>query len=293
MDRTNRRSYAPAVSNCSDDSVVLVTEGEDSQMLLEQKNAIVYGAGGTIGSAVAKAFGREGARVFAVGRTSAPLEAVAEAITTAGEMVETAQVDAGDREAVEAHAESVATAGGIDVSMNAVSFPDLQGRPLVELPVEDFETPIRMGTTAHFLTATAAARHMMRRGSGAILTLSSTGARLSGRDRRFHLTGGFGVACSAIESFSHTLAGEVGKHGVRVVCLRPDAIAASWPNEGFDERDGQLVPSEVRSYMTGGTVLDRLPTPAEVADTAAFVASDRGSAMSATVVNLSCGSLVE
>ncbi len=80
------------------------------------------------------------------------------------------------------------------------------------------------GTKTHFLTAIAAARHMVPKRSGVILTLSSSAAGLSGRDRRYHLTGGFSTACAAIEALSRSLAGELGPQGIRVVCLRPDAI---------------------------------------------------------------------
>lgn len=89
-------------------------------MLLENRNAIVYGAGGSVGGAVTRAFAGAGARVFLAGRTLAPLEAVADEITAAGGHAEVAQVDALDRDAVDAHVATVAEAGGIDVSFNAI-----------------------------------------------------------------------------------------------------------------------------------------------------------------------------
>jgi NAD(P)-dependent dehydrogenase (short-subunit alcohol dehydrogenase family) len=193
--------------------------------LLEGKRAIVYGAGGNVGGAVARAFAREGAPVHLTGPTLSKLEAVAADITAGGGQAEVAQVDALDRDQVEAHAATVAPGGGIDISFNAIWIRgDLQGTPLLEMPVEDFLTPIDVAAQTHFLTATAAARHMVGRGSGAILMLSASASRLSGRDERFHTTGGFGVACGAIETFSQVLAGEVGPRGVRVLCLRSDAL---------------------------------------------------------------------
>ena len=125
--------------------------------------------------------------------------------------------------------------------------------------------------------------------SGVILTLSSSSSVLSGRDRRFHLTGGFSTACAAIEAFSRSLAGELGPHGIRVVCLRPDAIPETWgvkPGEDINA-------SGVKPYMENGTVLGRLPTLEEVANAAAFLASDRASAMTGAVANLSCGSVMD
>jgi 3-oxoacyl-[acyl-carrier protein] reductase len=185
-------------------------------LLLENKNAVVYGAGGSVGSAVAQAFAREGAKVYLTGRRKPGLDAVAKQITAAGGQAEVAQVDALNRDEIEAHAAEVASAGGIDISFNAIWIRgDLQGTPLLEMSVDDYATPIRVAATTHFLTATAAARHMVERGSGVILTLSTSSARLSGRDQRFHATGGFGVACGIVETFTRVLAGEVGPRGVR------------------------------------------------------------------------------
>ena len=154
---------------------------------------------------------------------------------------------------------------------------------------ENFALPILTGVKTHFLTATAAARHMVRKRSGVILTLSTSAAELSGRDRRYHLTGGFSTACAAIEALSRSLAGELGPQGIRVVCLRPDAIPETWRVA----RDGARGLAEVRTYMENGTALGRLPTLDEVANAAVFLASDRASAMTGTVANLTCGSIMD
>src|SRR6266496_5476312 len=103
-------------------------------MLLESKNAVIYGAGGAIGSTVALAFAREGAKVFLAGRTVAKLETVAKKISDAGGMAETAEVDALDEKAIEKHAHEVTQkAGSIDISFNVISIPHVQGTPLVDL----------------------------------------------------------------------------------------------------------------------------------------------------------------
>ena len=103
-------------------------------MLLEGRNAVIYGA---IGGAVARAFAREGARVFLAGRTRASLEAVAADIRDAGGAADTAEVDALDERAVDAHADAVASqAGSIDICMNVLSHGDVQGTPFVEMALE-------------------------------------------------------------------------------------------------------------------------------------------------------------
>ena len=248
-------------------------------MLLEGKTAVIYGGAGAMGGAVARAFAREGANVFLAGRTLATLDAVAEEIVAAGGAAETAQLDAHDPHAVESHADAVARqAGSIDVSFNAVGMNAVQNVPLVDMSLEDFMTPITEAARTQFITATAAARRMTGHGRGVILMLSSSAARESR-----HQMGGFNLACAAIEAFTRSLAGEVGRQGVRVVCLRPNFTPETTP--GVTAADVQP--------LVDDTVLGRLPILAEVAGSAVFAASDQAGAISGAVLNLTCGAIVD
>ncbi len=131
-------------------------------MLLENKNAVIYGSGGAIGGAVARAFAREGAKVFLAGRTVAKLAAVARDISAAGGAAETAQVDALDEKAIDQHADAVAAkVGGIDIALNALGILHVQGPPFAELSFEDYAHPISAYTRTNFLTAKAVARHVV------------------------------------------------------------------------------------------------------------------------------------
>lgn len=265
--------------------------------LLRGKVAVFYGGGGAIGGAVAREFARQGARVFLAGRSRAKLEAVARDIAAEGSTAEIAQVDALDEAAVERHANSVAAqAGGIDIMLNAVGILHVQGTPFAELSLDDFAHPIVAYTKTHFITAKAVAPHMAKRGSGVILTLSTPGSRLPGPGFM-----GFGTACAAIEALSRHLAGELGPSGIRVICLRPDAIPealakASHSREVFREpatRAGVTIESMLAGHAANDTLLKRLPTLAEVAHVAAFMASDRANAVTGAITNLTCGSLVD
>ncbi|HEX4811883.1 MAG TPA: SDR family oxidoreductase [Nonomuraea sp.] len=248
-------------------------------MLLDGKRVIIHGAGGALGGAVARTFAREGARLFLAGRTRAKLEAVAAEVVTIGTPAEIDLVDALDADSVDRHTDSVAErAGGVDVVLNTISLRDVQGIPLMEISSEDFTAPIITGATSQFLTSRAAARHMIRQGAGTVVTLSASPAALPGP-----LMGGFGVACAAIEAFTRHLAGELGPHGVRVVCVRPDKLADTPP---------KLEPDYFAS-LVDKTLLKRLPTLSETAEIAAFMASDRASAMTGTVVNMTCGTIVD
>jgi 3-oxoacyl-[acyl-carrier protein] reductase len=270
-------------------------------MLLENKNAVIYGAGGSIGSAVARAFAGAGATLFLAGRTLATVEAVASGIVQAGGAAEAAAVDALDERAVEQHAIAIAEkAGRIDISFNAISLQDVQGIPLVDLALADFTRPILSGAATHFLTARAAARYMVKQGSGVILTLSSVSARLAGP-----LNGGFGVACAAIESLTRNLAGELGPHGIRVVCLRPHGLPETWPDEfrththdpaddwGKARSGASKTPEIYQTLLASRTLLRRLPTLDEVANVATMMASDYTSAMTGVIANITCGYIVD
>jgi NAD(P)-dependent dehydrogenase (short-subunit alcohol dehydrogenase family) len=251
-------------------------------VLLESKNAVIYGGGGAIGGAVARAFAREGARVFLAGRTRATLEKVADEIRSAGGMAETAEVDALDEQAVDRHADAVAAeAGSIDISFNLITHPHAHGTPLAEMALEDFMPAIVTATSTTFLTSRAAARHMIRRGSGVILVFGGSGEPL-----RDYYIGGTQVAFDALESMRRQLSAELGPHGVRVVTLRTGGVPDTIP-EGMEGREA------IVELIEKQTMLGRTATLEDVGHVAAFVASDRARTMTAATVNVSCGALVD
>jgi 3-oxoacyl-[acyl-carrier protein] reductase len=259
-------------------------------MLLRDKTAVIYGAGGGIGGAVARAFAREGAKVFLAGRALAKLVLVAREISAAGGAAETAQVDALDAQSGEKHIVEVAQqAGGIDVSFNAIGIEDVQGTPLIEMSFEDFSRPITIATRTQFLTAKAVAPHMIKQGSGVIMMITATPARLG-----FPLVGGLSVACAAMEGFSRSLAAELGPHGVRVVCLRsagsPESIADVLDVHAAGQR---VTRDEFIASLKAMTLLKRLPALADVGHVAVLMASDYAGSMTGTVANMSCGQIVD
>jgi 3-oxoacyl-[acyl-carrier protein] reductase len=252
-------------------------------VLLDGKTAVIYGGGGSIGGAVARAFGREGARVHLAGRTLESLERVAEEIRSAGGVAETAQVDAVDEQAVDQHADAVAAeAGAIDISMNVISHPFAHGRPLAEMALEDFTGEVMTAVSTTFLTARAAARHMIRRGSGVILMFGG-----SGDPMRDYYIGGTQVALGAIDLMRRQLAAELGPHGIRVVTLRSGGVPESLP-EGVEGRE-----EIIERTIVSKTMLGRAATLEDVGNVAAFVASDRARAMTGATANVSCGALVD
>ncbi|MBZ4415664.1 SDR family NAD(P)-dependent oxidoreductase [Myxococcus sp. RHSTA-1-4] len=249
-------------------------------MLLENKVAVIYGAGGPIGGAVSRAFAREGARVFLAGRTREKLDKVAALIRSEGGVVEPAIVDALDPRSVDAFADAVvAEAGHIDISFNVVGYGDVQ-LPLMEISVEDFLKPITQAMRTQFLTTRAAVRHMLKRRSGVILTFGGSGPQtIPG-------LGGFKVALDAIEGLRRQWACELGPHGIRVVTLKTGGVPESIPGS-VPGRD------EIAASIQRATLLGRAATLADVGNVAAFVASDRARTMTSTEVNISCGAMVD
>jgi 3-oxoacyl-[acyl-carrier protein] reductase len=253
-------------------------------VLLEDKNAVIYGGGGSIGGAVARAFGREGARVFLAGRTQAKLDAVAEDIRGAGGAAETAEVDALDEKSVDAHADAMAKeAGSIDISFNLITHPYTHGTPLAEMDVDDFMAPMDTAARTTFITARAAARHMIPKRSGVILAFGGPGDRAA--PMRDYYLGGTQVAFDAIETMRRQLSVELGPHGIRFVTLETGGVTESLPGE-----DGS---NEIAQMIADATLLGRAATLEDVGNVAAFVASDKARVMTAATANVSCGTLID
>ena len=251
-------------------------------MLLEDKRAVIYGGGGAIGGAMARAFAREGARVFLAGRTLATLEQVAQVIRSAGGVADTAEVDALDQRSVDQHADAVAAAaGGIEICSNLISPGEVQGT-LAEMSLDDYTRPVFTAVRTTFLTSRAADRHMIRQGSGVILAFGG-----EGDPPRGYYLGGLQVAFHAVEAMRRQLASELGPDGVRVVTLRTGGIPESIPDHFEGRRE------EIAASITRSTLLGRAATLEDVGNVAAFVASDQARTMTAATVNVSAGALID
>jgi NAD(P)-dependent dehydrogenase (short-subunit alcohol dehydrogenase family) len=261
-------------------------------MILQSKNAVIYGAGGGIGGAVARAFAREGARVFLTGHRLAPVKAVAKEIVAAGGSAEAAGVDALDEQAIDTHLQSVIDkAGRIDISFNAVGIPDAKilGVPLVDLDAEQFSLPLTSYTMSYFLTARLAARWMIMNKSGVIMTVTALLSRTG-----TSVVGGYGPAQAAKEALTRNLSAELAPQGIRVVGLRPQGMLETRTiRNAFEPRAkaSGMTWEEWQEMLASRTHPRRLMTLEEMANVAAFMASDQASGMTGTTVNLTMGSL--
>ena len=260
--------------------------------MLKDKIAVIYGAGGGIGGAVAHAFASEGAKLFLTGRRRSSVEAVAKDIVSAGGSAEAAEFDALDEQAVDKHLQYVIDmAGRVDISFNAVGIPNAKilGVPLVELDAEHFSLPITTYTRSYFLTARLAARRMLANKSGVIMTVTAVHSR-----EGIPLVGGYGPALAAKEALTRDLSAELAPHGIRVVGLRPYAMPETGTiKDAFEPRAKAtgMTWEQFQEMLASRTHPRRLMRLEEMANVAAFMASDLASGMTGTIVNLTMGRL--
>ena len=253
-------------------------------MLLQNKNVLIYGAGGSLGGAVARTLAGAGARVFLTGHRLASVQKTADEILTSGGIAEVDEVDAMDEQAIEAHMEKVVQkVGTVDISFNAVGIEVKQNMPLIELSADDFVRPITRTMQTRFLTAVAAGRVMMKQGSGVILSLSATPGGIG-----YPFTGGFAPACCALESFSRNLAAELGVYGVRVVNIRSGGSPDSKVFKDAIESRPEIMESILRK-MEADTMLKKLPLMADIANTALFLCSELAGKITGVTVDVTCG----
>jgi 3-oxoacyl-[acyl-carrier protein] reductase len=253
-------------------------------MTLQNKNAIIYGAGGSIGGAVAKAFADAGAKVFLTGRNIRPVQKVADEILNSGGKAEVDVVDALNEKAVISHLESVAKkTGTVDISFNAVGVEVIMNIPLTDISVTDFVHPITMTMQTCFLTAKASAKIMMKQKSGVILTLTATPGGIG-----YPYTGGFAPACCALENFSKNLAIELGIYGIRVVNMRSGGSPDSRIFINALNAQPEAM-THVLKQMEADTILKKLPLMSDIANLAVFLSSDLAGKITGVTVDVSSG----
>jgi 3-oxoacyl-[acyl-carrier protein] reductase len=253
-------------------------------MTLQNKNAVIYGAGGSLGGAVAKAFAAAGANVFLTGRNIVSVQKVADEILKAGGKAEAVLVDALDENAVNNHIETVVQkVGKVDISFNAIGVDVVQNIPLTDITVDDFVSPIAMTMKTRFLTAKAAAKIMMKQKSGVILTLTASPGGIG-----YPYTGGFAPACSAVEKFSQNLAIELGIYGIRVVNMRSGGSPDSRIFKNAIDSQPEIM-APILKQMEADTILKKLPLMADISNLAVFLSSDLAGKITGVTVDVSSG----
>jgi len=253
-------------------------------MLLKNKTAVIYGGGGSLGGAVARAFAREGARVFVTGYREESIKKTANEITSGGGHASYAVVNALEKKEIEQHlAEVQKQTGSVDITFNAIDTRDVQNIPLIEMEWDDFESPVHTAMKTTFYSATAAARLMIKQGSGVILTITATPAVIA-----YPLVGGFGPACCAVEGFMRDLGTEIGSFGVRVINLRSAGSPDTKPFLDAIAQDPHKTATFLKE-MTNDTMLKSLPMKDDIANVAVFAASPLADKITGVTIDVTCG----
>jgi 3-oxoacyl-[acyl-carrier protein] reductase len=253
-------------------------------MILQNKTAVIYGAGGSLGSTIAMALAESGASVFLAGRHLDKVEKVAAHIRSKGFKAEAGEVDALDEAAVNKHVHQIVTkAGSVDISFNLIGLDPVQNIPLMQMATDDFVNPVNIAMKTQFITSTAACKAMMKQKSGVILTLTATPGGIG-----YPLTGGFSTACCAIECFSRNLASEVGVYGIRAVNIRSGGSPDSKVFKDGIEAAPDLM-KEVLGKMKSDTMLKELPLMADIANVAVFLSSPLAGKITGVTVDVTAG----
>jgi 3-oxoacyl-[acyl-carrier protein] reductase len=262
--------------------------------ILQGKRAVVLGAGGSVGAAVAREFAGEGADVFLAGRTRSSLDEVARLIAANESRAHVQVLDALDETAVTQYIDGIVErTGRIDVVFNAVG-PLARdygnGRSAIDLTAEQFMLPVDTVLKAQFISARAAARHMVKQRSGVIVLLTGAPA-----GAHIHGATAIGAAFGAVEALARNLALDVSPAGVRVVCVRSSAMTDSRTIQHTMDMLADRMNLSKEQVLGNFASLTMLKMTASVNDTArlaAFVASDKARMLTSNVVN-STGGAVE
>jgi NAD(P)-dependent dehydrogenase (short-subunit alcohol dehydrogenase family) len=241
---------------------------------LDGTRALVTGATGGLGAAVAAAFVDEGARVALVARDPAKLDALRAGLGDATVSV-AADVSTAS-EAARAVDEAVAAFGGLDAVVNAAAI-DTVWRPVGELPVEEWDRAIAVNLTGTFYVCRAALPHLVERG-GAIVNLTSVAGL-----RAWEEDAAYNASKAGVELLTRTISVEYGSRGVRANCLAPGVIDAGMTDVITD-------PDE-RAALIHKHPLGRLGRAQEVAEAAVWLASDASSFTTGTTLTVDGGFL--
>ena len=245
---------------------------------LAGKVVVVTGGSGGIGAVTCRLFAANGARVAVNGRDQARIQAVVEAIRDAGGQAVGVAADCTDLAAVDQLRQEVEQQlGPAEVLAAFVGGGRARPGSVVQVPVEAWHSTVDGTLTATFLTLKSFLPGMIQRGRGAILTMASSAARLPG----LGAPAPYVAAKAGVVMLTREVAGEVGRHGVRVNCLAPHTI--------LTEQIQQRAPEEWRQRMAAAVPLGRLGTPEDVALAAVFLASDSAAWITGVTLDVAGG----
>jgi 3-oxoacyl-[acyl-carrier protein] reductase len=248
-------------------------------MRLENKIALVTGAGSGFGEGIARTFAREGAKVVIADINEKAAQEVAAAI---GRNAIAARTDVSRRADVEAAVQATLDAfGGLDILVNNAGI-NFSRAPLTEMTEEQFDRIFAVNVKSIYLFAQAVVPHFRKTGGGVIINIGST----AGLRPRPGLTW-YNTSKGAVNLASKSMAVELAPDKIRVCAIAPTigetALLASFMGGDSDE---------LREKFRAGVPLGRLSTPRDVANAALFLASDEADFLTGVVLEVDGGKSV-
>lgn len=241
---------------------------------LEGKLALLTGATGGIGPAIARAFAAEGARVALLARNAEKLERLRAEL---GDAAAAFLADVADRPAVDAAVESAADGlGGLDTVVNAAAI-DTSWHRVGELPVEEWDRAIAVNLSGTFYVCRAALPHLERCGGAIVNVTSVAGLRAWEEDAAYN------ASKAGVELLTRTIAVDYGRSGVRANCLALGIVDAGMTDEITD-------PVE-RIALLDRQPAGRIGTAEEAAEAAVWLASDAAAFTTGTTLVVDGGFL--
>jgi len=238
---------------------------------LTGKTALVTGASGGIGGAIARALHGQGASVALSGTRVAPLEALAAEL---GERGHVTPCNLADPAAVEALPKQASEAmGGLDILVNNAGVT--RDNLFMRMSDEEWETVLGVNLTAAFRLSRAALRSMMRKRWGRIIGITSI-VGVTGNPGQ----GNYAAAKAGMIGMSKSLAAEVASRGITVNCIAPGFITTAMTDKLTDEQ---------KSKLLGAIPAGRMGTADEIASAAGYLASDEASYVTGQTLHVNGG----
>lgn len=246
-------------------------------MRLQDKVALVTGAGRGIGKAIAGRLAEEGASVVVNDIDVAFAENLAKKFKKMGHPSLAVGADVANWQEVEQMFEAAEQHfGGIDILVNNAGIR--KDAPLHKITEADWNSAVTVQLESCFSCSRMAQKYMVKRNYGKIVNLSSpVPASLGERGQT-----GYASACAAIEGFTRALALELGRYNINVNCISPDYIDTEMSREAA-QKEGMYL-NDLRKFAAAGISLGRLGTPEDVANVALFLVSDESSFVTGQVI---------
>lgn len=247
--------------------------------LLSGKVVLITGASRGIGASAARLFSQEGAAVVVAARSTAALDCLVSGIRDAGGVADAVTVDLADRASIGAAVDRVDELHGrLDGAFNNAGVGQRQPGPLDTTTAEDLEEQFAVNFRAHWTAMNAEAALMRRSGGGAIVNTSSIGSR-----RANPALPAYGAMKRALNSITESAAVTWAPQGIRVNVITPGGTATEMIAEWEAATPG------VVDAINAATPLGRMAQPREVAEAAAWLLSDRASAVTGATVPIDGG----